>query len=331
MKTHNANIVVIGGGTGSFALLNGLKSRAKNITALVNMADDGGSTGVLRDELGVLPPGDVRQCLVALSNSSQTLRELFNYRFPEGTFAGHSFGNIFLSAVEMMTNDFGEAVQMAGEVLQITGRVLPITLDNCHLVMRYRKLQIAGEHKIADTILPPKAKPFLWLEPTAKLNPRAKTAIEQADMVVIAPGNLYGSLAPALLVDGIKEVLSRTEARVAYVCNLVNKPQQNSNFAVHDYANEIERFIGKGILDYVLYNTDVPSKKILDAYALDEEYPVLIDKRELVNASYQAIGGKFLSHKEVLRNQNDIFILRSLIRHDGEAIGNTLMDLCSRG
>ena len=134
MKQANPRIVVIGGGTGSFTLLSALKAYTKNITALVNMVDDGGSSGVLRDELGVLPPGDVRQCLVALSESPQALRDLFNYRFPDKTnLAGHSFGNLFLSAVEMMNKDFASGVALAGDILKITGRVVPITLTKTQL------------------------------------------------------------------------------------------------------------------------------------------------------------------------------------------------------
>src|SRR5665213_528832 len=139
MSKSQPRIVVIGGGTGSFTLLSALKQHTPNLTALVTMADNGGSTGVLRDELGVLPPGDIRQCLVALSTAPEELRELFNYRFPEGTFEGHSFGNLFLSAVERMTSDFNHAVRMAGDVLRIRGRVLPMTLQNCNLVLHSNK------------------------------------------------------------------------------------------------------------------------------------------------------------------------------------------------
>ena len=136
--TNGPKIVVIGGGTGSFTLLSGLKHYAKDVTALVNMADDGGSTGLLRDELGVLPPGDVRQCLVALSNSPK-VRELFSYRFDNGSLKGHAFGNLFLTALEKMTGSFAEAIDVADEVLNVRGRVIPVTLDNVHLIMRQRQ------------------------------------------------------------------------------------------------------------------------------------------------------------------------------------------------
>lgn len=327
MEKPEPNIVVIGGGTGSYALLKALKNYTPNITALVNMADDGGSTGILRDELGVLPPGDVRQCLVALSEAPEELRNLFNFRFPKGTFRGHSFGNLFLSAVESMTNDFNEAVRMAGQVLRIHGRVLPITLDNCELICRVGRKKIKGERKIATAKFPAAQRPQLSFAKLPHINPEAAEAIKEAHLVVIAPGNLYASLAPALLVDGVAQALTETDAKVAYVCNLVNKPHHTSGFAVHDFAAEIERFTKKACLDYVLYNTDVPTQTLLQRYAVEQEYPVNVNETELTAAAYNAVPGKFLSHEEQQADANDTFLQRSLIRHDGEAIAKAIMKL----
>ncbi len=328
---HNDNrskVVVIGGGTGSFTLLSSLKHHPISITALVNMADNGGSTGVLRDELGVLPPGDVRQCLVALSQSPETLRELFNYRFPKGTFAaGHSFGNLFLSAFEMMSKDFGQAVELAEKVLNIKGKVLPITLDNCHLVIDTYAGTLKGEYEISQLNFEEDERPKLYLEPKADLSPKARQAILEADLVVIAPGNLYGSLAPALLVDGIGRTLRQTKAPIVYVANLVNKPHQTAGFAVHDYVDELERFIGGQAIDVVLYNNKLPSKAILNKYAVEGEYPIAIDTEILKRAHYKAIGGDFLSKQAQSRNRNDTFIKRSLIRHDGDVIAKAIMGL----
>lgn len=323
----NPKIVVIGGGTGSFTLLQSLKHLTPNLTALVNMADDGGSTGILRDELGVLPPGDIRQCLVAMSDAPLALRELFNYRFPEDTsLSGHSFGNLFLSAVEKMTDDFGEAVQLASRVLHISGQVIPVTLSNCNLCLQVDKLLVKGQYEIETTNFTDQAKPKLWLEPHAKLNPLARAAILGSDLVVIAPGNLYASLIPALLPIGMKKVLADTKAPVVYVCNLVNKPQHTAQFMVQDYVAELERFVGP-VIDYVLYNTDQPSAEILEAYAVEGERPVTVNKSSLKNQRYQAIGGHFLSHQVRQRNPNDKLILRSLIRHDAQAITKALRQL----
>lgn len=327
-KRHEPDIVVIGGGTGSFTLLSALKHHTKNLTALVNMADDGGSTGLLVNELGVLPPGDVRQCLVALSGAPEEVRNLFNYRFPRGSLRGHSFGNLFLSAVEKMNHgDFNEAIRMAGEVLQIQGRVLPITLDKCELMCEFGKKKIRGQRKIELTTLPPAIRPHLSFKKPARLNPEAAQAIKRTDLVVIAPGNLYASLAPALITDGMRAALKRSKAPVVYVCNLINKPNHTRGFAVHDYAAEIERLIAPCLLDYVLYNTDEPTPAQLKRYALDQEFPVAVDKTALEAAAYRAVGGPFLSHAHRSRDRSDTLIRRSLIRHDGEAIAKNLLKL----
>lgn len=315
---------MIGGGTGSFTLLKELKNYAQDITALVTMADDGGSTGQLRDEYGVLPPGDVRQCLVALSNSTEQMRQLFNYRFGEGSFEGHSFGNLFLTAVEKMTDDFGQAVTLAGKVLNITGRVMPITLDNTHLVMLDDNQRMIGEYQIGQTKFKGKNRPDFMLEPHAWINPDAKQAIEDADMVVIAPGNFYGSLIPAVIVDGVPEALQKTKAKVVQVINLVTKPGQTDGWKVTDYVNELERFVGVGVVDYALYNTEKPSKEMINQYAADGEYPVGFKASDLKKAHYRAIGKDLVSNELPEVSKHDK-LERTLIRHDADAVARQLM------
>lgn len=327
MKTK-PHIVVLGGGTGSFTLLSGLKTLTPNITALVNMADDGGSTGVLRDELGVLPPGDVRQCLVALSESPQALRDLFTFRFPkDSSFAGHSVGNLFLSALEMMSDNFGDAVEIASEVLKITGRVIPITLTKVTLHMATQDGVVRGQHIVSKTPLLEGERAKLWLSPRAKLNPAAKQAIEAADLIVIAPGDLYGSLVPTVLVEGVAEALQSTKAPLVYISNLVNKPRQTQDYRVVDYAHEIERFIGAGTIDVVVYNTDTPDAALLEAYALEGEYPVDASSDQFKGVTFSAIGRRLLSRDEHKRDSNDHFIKRSLIRHDPLLVTNALEEI----
>lgn len=324
-----AKVVVIGGGTGSFTMLSGLKNYTNHITAIVNMADDGGSTGVLRDELGALPPGDVRQCLVALSESPR-VRELFNYRFSEGTFEGHAFGNIFLSALEKMTGSFAEAVDVADEVLNVKGRVVPVTLDNVHLILKKRDgKKIIGEYKIGNMAFDlGEERPELELSPPASINPEASKAIADADIVVIAPGNLYGSIAPALLVDGMQKALKNTKARIVYVCNLVTKPGQTKGFKVHDFADEIERFIGEPVLDTVLYNTEHPSDKLLEKYSRDKEFGVEFDTTILQAKKYQSKGTSLISKKVTKRVEGDkIGANRAFIRHDSDIIARQIMKL----
>ena len=327
MELMGINIVVIGGVTGSFTLLSGLKNYTHNITALVNMVDDGGSTGQLRDELGVLPAGDVRQCLVALSTSPK-VRDLFNYRFDEGSMKGHAFGNLFMAALEKMTGNFTEAVKVAGEVLNIRGRVEPITFDNITLVTRLADgTVVRGQHEAESLIIPVGERPWLDLEPTARINPQARQAILDADLVVIAPGLLYGSLAPALLVSGVTRALAETKAKKVYVCNLVNKPGQTDEFTVADYASEIERFAGVK-LDHVLYNNHRPSQELIDRYAKDGEMLVEWNKEELKKKHFYA-SGKRLIADEVWENTNaasdPLAAQRSLIRHDADRVARELM------
>lgn len=327
MKAEQAaRIVVIGGGTGTFALLSGLKQHTDHITALVNMADDGGSTGVLRDEQGVLPPGDVRQCLVALSDSDK-LRDLFNYRFEGGSLEGHAFGNLFLTALEKMTGSFPEAVELASHVLNITGTVEPITLTQVTLCAEgVDGTPIKGQLTIAHEAIAP--HPRIWLEPEAEPNPRAIEAILGADMVVIAPGNLYGSLAPALVVPGIGKALRATEARCVYVCNLVTKPGPTDGFAVHDFAEEIERLAGGHFLDDVIYNTETPTDDLLEKYAHQGELSVRCDLDALAELSYRSHGVPLLDLSEPVTLAGDkLAHMRSFIRHDSQAIATELLTL----
>lgn len=329
MSSNDPKFVVLGGGTGSFTLLSSLKYYVQDITALVSMADDGGSTGMLRDQYGVLPPGDIRQCLVALS-SSPHLRELFNFRFPDkGSLSGHTFGNLFLSALEMLSKDFGEAIATASEVLRIQGKVVPISLDDCRLLYHDKSgHEIKGEHEIEKTDISDDAKPELSYEMPVRLNPVAQKALEGADMVIIAPGSLYTSLIPLLLVEGLPGLLQEINAKIVYVANLVNKPLETKGYDVSDYVSEIERFAGKGTVDTVLYNTDQPNKDILKNYAQEGEYLVKIDDQRLKTAPYEAIGGQFLSRKIPELNPNDpLFAERSLIRHDADIVSRALMKI----
>lgn len=329
MRKKNPNIVVIGGGTGGFTLLGALKKYSTNVTALVNMVDDGGSTGVLRDELGVLPPGDVRKTLVALSESPK-VRDLFSYRFEEGSLQGHTFGNLFLAALEKMTGNFAEAVETATEVLDIVGRVVPITLDNVQLVIEWPDgTQERGQGTIDRMrFAAQKGEPALRLEPAARINPDAARAIGGADLVVVSAGDVYTSIGPSFAVHGVSEALKSTPAPIAYICNLVTKPGQTSGFAVHDHAAEIERLAGGNILDYVLYNTARPPEELSSKYVKEGEYLVDADQAALRQAHYKAIGAELLDAEPAsIVKADPLAARRSLIRHNGDAVAQQLMAL----
>ncbi len=325
-QSHSGpKVVVIGGGTGSFAVLSGLKAYARDITAIVNMSDNGGSTGALRDELGALPPGDVRQCLVALSEADSSMRGLFNYRFEAGALEGHSFGNLFLTALEKTTGSFAEAVTAASRMLAITGRVVPVTLSDTHLVLTESDGRvIRGQYEIQQYVLA-KAQPKLSLDPPAKLNPEAKTALTEADLVIIAPGNLYTSLAPTLIVPGATETLAASRAKVIYVSNLVTKAGQTDGFKAHDFAREIERFIGAGRLDFLIFNTNRPSRALLEKYATAGEYAVGYDAKALKAAHYQAIGADLVSDTIPKLSAVEQRIPRTFIRHDPDKLARLIM------
>lgn len=326
---NEVKIAVIGGGTGSFTMLSSLKRYTKQIAAIVSMADDGGSTGVLRDELGTLPPGDVRQCLVALSDSSK-VRELFEYRFDAGTFNGHSFGNVLLTALEKMTGDFSQAVETASEILRINGVVIPATLDNIRLKMEWadKSIVLNGERVIdSESFVHDPRRATLSLTPNASPNPVALAAIEQADIVVIAPGDLYTSLGPLLVIDGIGEALRKTKAKKFYVANLVSKQGQTDGFTVSDHAKEIERFAGTSFLDYVLYNQEAPTDALAKRYEEEGGYITHADTNVLSTMHYEAVGGNFLGPMATVNGADSLIGKRSLIRHDAKEVAKLILDL----
>lgn len=325
MGSQKPRIALIGGGTGSFTLLQALKKLTPNISAIVNMSDDGGSTGVLRDELGVLPPGDVRQCLVALSNMPEA-REVFDFRFPKGRFENQSLGNIILSGLELKYESFDEAVKVASKLLHVVGEVIPVTFENHQLVIKDGVEEIVGEHLIGHRpIKNHDAK--ISLRPKSNVNPAAKAAIEKADVVVIAPGNLYGSILPALAVDGVATALQKTNAIKVLVCNLVTKPGQTDGWHVVDYVKKIEEYIAEGSLDYVLYNDHPPDIKLLETYAADNEYPVDFGEQRFNEIDAKPISANLVADKIAQQDPNDKVLQRTLIRHDAQAVSDQLLTI----
>jgi len=322
-------IVIIGGGTGTFTVLSGLRDYPFNLSAIVSTADDGGSTGILRDELGVLPPGDIRQALVALSPDSTVLRELLSYRFEEGGLKGHSFGNLFLSALEKVTGSFDKAVLEASHILNIAGQVIPVTNDKVHLRAEdVQGKQINGEHKIEEHIWSEAANlSRLWLEPECTVHPLAALAIRQADLIVIAPGSVFTSLIPNLLVGGVKEALLAAKAPIVYVCNVMTEKGQTGEFFVQDFAELIGSYLGKRRLDYVLYNTKVPSATLLENYKKEmERQPVRLDRRRQQNLPYKLVGANLLARRPKTQNPtaDSLAKTRTLIRHDPRKLADIL-------
>lgn len=317
-------IVVIGGGSGSATLLTGLKERDAQLTAVVNMADDGGSTGMLRQELGILPPGDVRQCLVALANNT-ALKTMFNHRFEQGSLAGHPFGNLMIAAAEATSGDYLQALALVGALLDVQGQVLPVTIDQVTICMDDGNQTLRSEFAIGHAVFA-RQRPDLWLEPAATVHPAVTEAITAADLVVIAPGNLYGSLAPALLVPGVADALCRSAATKVYVCNLTTKPRQTDGFTVHDYAGEVSRFLGDVPLDVVLANDPELIPDAILCAIPDNETPVLLAPH--ADASYQLIVTDITNHTLPTYDPHDrIAQTRSTMRHDAHKLAQVIMEL----
>ncbi len=318
-------VVVIGGGTGSSTLLSALRHYCSDLIALVNMSDDGGSTGRLRADYSVLPAGDVRQCLCALANQDE-LRQLFDFRFADGSLGGHAFGNIFLAALEKVTGSFQRAVEIAGDVLQISGAVIPITVDDITLCMRgpdgtvIRSEVEVGHSRFASL------RPKLWLDPDGAISPAAREAIMGADMVVISPGNLYGSLAPALIVKGVREALSSSDARCVYVCNLATNLGQSDGFCVQDFADEIERLAGGPFLQYVLFNNAPASAEV--TALLGEGEQLVVPKRRR-KRHYELVGADLLGAPTgVIASAGDeLAAVRANLLHDPTITAAELMKI----
>ena len=262
------NIVVMGGGTGTFTVLTALKKYPIHLTAIVSMADDGGSTGILRDQYGVLPPGDVRRALVALSDSSETMRELFNYRFGSGGLQGHSFGNLFLTALEKVTGNFASALQEASNILNINGEVAPVTLDNVRLCARLADGKIVRGETNIDIPRAPHRSPIeeIWLEPEARMNPSLKRILKSADLIILGPGDLYTSIIPNLLVPGVKDEIAKSKAKKVFLCNLMTKRGETDGFTGEDFLKTIEQYLGKNVLDAAIFNNKKPPERLLRKY-----------------------------------------------------------------
>jgi uncharacterized cofD-like protein len=316
------NIVVMGGGTGTFTVLSGLKKYPHDLTAIVAMADDGGSTGVLRDELGVLPPGDVRQCLVALSSSDELMRTLMSYRFSEGTFKGHSVGNLLLSALEKITGSFDAAVEKASEVLRVRGRVVPATLDEVTLVATVGKRTVRGQNKIDGTKLSD-ALTHIQLEPRARANPGALSAIREADSIVIGPGNFYSSLVPNLLVKGIPEAIRKSKAKKILVCNLMARTDQLTATTVRTFTEAMERYL-ESAFDVVVYNDKKPAPRLLSQY--EKENEILMRWDELPEHAF-CIGEDLVARASPRQQKKGDLLVRSLIRHDSDKLAALIATL----
>lgn len=319
----------IGGGTGTFVALKGLKDYPLELSAIVTMADSGGSNKRIRDEFGLLPTSDIRQCFVALSDENGgagLLRKLFMYRFEKGEgIRGMTMGNLFMAALADILGSQEEAIRQTRKVLRIKGRVIPVSYTDTNLSARYEDGHIVGEEHLIDE---PQHDGRLkikevFLKPRAHANPEALEAIGRADLIVLGPGDLYTSLVPNILVSGIPEALAASKAIIVYVLNLMTKFGQTFQYSARDHLATLEKYIGTSI-DCVLVNNGPVPKRALDVYAKFNE--VQVEDNLTDGKPYQVIRRDLISHHIVTKSKSDALV-RSLIRHDSNKLAAALMHI----
>ena len=283
-RDRGPRIVAVGGGHGLATLLRGLKVYTRNLTAVVTVADDGGSSGRLRESFGILPPGDIRNCLAALSNDEQMLTQLFRYRFSgQGELDGHSFGNLFITALADITGSFEGAIAESGRVLSVSGRVLPSTLHDVRLVADMQLPTISNQVRVqGESSIPKMAGRVrrLWLEPNdAPAFPPVLKAILSADMIVVGPGSLYTSLLPNLLVHDLLGAMNASRAIKLYVCNIATQTGETDMFSVYDHVRALEEHIGDSLFDIILCNDNYAGKLSEDSQWVYADEKTLSDSR----------------------------------------------------
>ncbi len=309
-------IVVIGGGTGLSALLRGLKEYTFNLTAIVTVADDGGSSGKLRHEMGIIPPGDVRNCLVALADTENIMESLFSYRFETGTLQGHSLGNLLLAGLADTFGDFQKGVEHVSKVFALRGHVYPSTLEQVVLVAEMADgKSIKGE--TAVRVAPGQIKRVFLEPPDCNPIPEALQALEEADLIVLGPGSLYTSVLPNLLVDGLREKIREVHAPCVYVCNIMTEPGETDGYTVADHLQAIVDHCGADFVDVVLANNQDIPEQLLEKYAREGSTKV-----EGEEASVEWLGVKYVA-KDLVQDGN-------VIRHDSKRLARELIRLLFR-
>jgi uncharacterized cofD-like protein len=296
-------IVAFGGGTGLSTLLRGIKKCTRNVTGVVTVTDDGGSSGALRRELGVLPPGDIRNCLVSLSEQENLMARLLQYRFPKtGSLSGHSFGNLFLTAMSAISGGFDKGVASAGEVLAIIGRVLPVTLSSVALNAELENGKIVkGESNIAKSKAKIKRLSIYPSPPPA--GPSVLEAIGTADAIIFGPGSLYTSIIANLLVKGITRAIRTNKVPKIYVLNIMTQPGETTGYSLSAHLEAINSHAGEGLFNYVIVNNGKIPAKLLKKYAHNGQFPVKIDVSS--SDKLKVIKTDIVSHQEYARHDSD--------------------------
>ena len=309
-------IVVVGGGTGLSTMLRGLKKYTNNITAIVTVGDDGGGSGKIRGDFGMLPPGDIRNCILALADTEPIMEKLLQYRFKEGSLEGQSFGNLFLAAMAGISDNFEEAVQRMSSVLAVTGKVLPVTLDDMKLVAILENGdKIDGESRIPDEAIARKSKiKELMINPkNAKPLVEALKAIEEADAIIMGPGSLYTSIIPNLLVTDIADTICKSDAIKIYISNIMTQPGETDNFSASDHLKTLINYGGKKCVQYVIANNGVIPEDIESRYLKEGSKLVELDREKIKTLGVEIV------------EDNLVKITKGYVKHDSEYLAEIIM------
>ncbi|MDO8747717.1 MAG: YvcK family protein [Candidatus Omnitrophota bacterium] len=307
-------IVTVGGGTGLSVLLQGLKEYTSNIAAVVTVADDGGSSGRIRQQFDILPPGDIRNCLVALADAPTLMQELFQFRFDSSSeLSGHSFGNLFITVMTKLTGDFEKAVKESSKVLAIRGQVIPSTLNKISLVAKYKD----GSIQEGETAIPNKKRQIanIYLNPPdIQGTPDAIKAISEAQAIILGPGSLYTSVIPNLLIKEIREAILASSALKIYISNVMTQPGETDGYTAYEHIRAIIEHSSPRIIDYCVVNSRLISQELLEKYQQDNSFPVLIDIDKIRHAGYRVIEGDLVNSLDY-------------VRHDSEKLAKIVIDL----
>lgn len=310
-------IVVIGGGTGLSTMLRGLKYYTSNITAIVTVGDDGGGSGDLREDLGMLPPGDIRNCILALADTEPIMEDLLQYRFKDGRLKNQSFGNLFLAAMAGISDNFEEAVQKMSSVLAVTGKVIPVTLDNMQLVAKLQNGNtVVGESQIPQEAIKQDSRieELKIIPEDAKALKEALTALKEADAIVMGPGSLYTSITSNLLVKDIARAVKKSSALKIYISNIMTQPGETTGFKVSDHLKVLRKYGGKDIVDYVIVNTGEITDELKEKYHKDGAELVKLDEECINSLGIKIVG------------ENLVKIKNDTVKHDSDKLAEVLAD-----
>lgn len=318
-------ITVIGGGTGLSILLRGVKSVTEDITAIVSVADDGGGSGILREDLGMLPPGDIRACILALANTEPILEDLITYRFSEGMLKGQNFGNLMIAAMVGISKSFEEAIEKISSVFAITGKVLPVTTQSIKLIATLKNgMRVTGESIIPMCVIEGKS-PIQTIEisPSAIAYPESLEEIMSADVVVLGPGSLYTSIIPNLLVDGVCEALKNTQAQVVYISNIMTQPGETDGYSTGDHLRALLNHMPENVVDYIMVSNGEVEEVIKEKYRSENAHMVQLTEEDqkffedinvgVITGDYTEVKKGYLRHNAVKLSEDVVSLVQTKV------------------